>query len=287
MKKLTVLLAVLLAVSALAMSASAAAATGKEFKIPYAVTAPEIDGVIDDGEWDNALVRKLDASNVDEPTKKGAKFEGATFQWMWDDAGIYFVAEVKDTTPMATPFAPKAGSYNSKDGVQVCIYGSPTGKGSTVKTLLFYSFAPTSTTGEALIGEHFCYGTGSKGADVPANEGAVAATYSKTGYVVEGFIAKEGLAKTTPAIAFKEGTLLPLANIVLDEYDGKTTAIFTDTAWFDANTSNKYVLTKAETAGFVPEETKAPTAAATMDPIALLAAAAVLSGAVVVSKKRK
>ena len=207
---------------------------------------------------------------------------------MWDDAGIYFVAEVKDTTPMAAPFAPKGGSYNEKDGVQVCIIAEPTLTASKAKALLFYSFAPTSTTGEALIGEHFVYGTGSKGADVPASDGKVAATYSKTAYVVEGFIAKEGLAMTTPAIKFGDGTSLALANIVLDQFDGKTTAIFTDTAWFNAPDSNKYILTDDVAAGFIPQAEKAPTKApATADPIILLAAAAILSGAVVVSKKRK
>ncbi len=293
MKKLLASLMALTTVSSLAVGVSAAASTNEEFTIPFASTAPVIDGVIDEGEWDNALVRELDASNVDEPTKIGTKFEGATFHWMWDDAGIYFAAEVTDTTPMAEPYKePGVGSYNAKDAVQVCIYGDPTATGSSVKTLLFYSFAPTSTTGEALIGEHFCYGNGSTGADVPAGEGDVAATYNKgKGFVVEGFIAKEGLAKTEPSIEFGDGTSLPLANIVLDEVNGKT-SIFTDTAWFDATKSNKYILSSDETAGIeVIEEAPAAettTAAATADFVTISALAAVISLAgAVVSKKRK
>jgi len=288
MKKISIILAALCIFSAVTVASSAAASKKEEFVIPYAVTAPTIDGEIGDGEWDNALVRDLTAADVDEPTNKGAKFEGATFYWMWDEEGLYFLAEVNDKTPMKTPFAPGSGSYNAKDGVQISIYGDDKTTGSTAGTLLFYSFAPTSTDGSALIGEHFCYGTGSAGKDVPASEGDVAATYGKTGYVIEGFIAKEGLAKPKPAVDFKAGASIPLANIVLDEYDGATTAIFTDTAWFSGVESNKYILSEDETAGYV-EVADAPAGApATFDAVTLAGIAAAASAfAAYVSKKRK
>ncbi len=301
-KFLAFALCALMVTMAMTVTASAAATKNERFDIPYAVNAPTIDGVIEDGEWENALERVLTPNNVDEPTNTGFKTEGGTFLWMWDDTGVYLAATIKDTTPMSSYHRAGQGSYNAKDGVQVCIYPNGELSGSTVKTLLFYSFCPYADNGSAVMGEHFCYGTGSAGADIPANEGKIAAKYSKTSYVIEVFLSKESLTKTTPAMKFAAGTTFALANIILDDQDGSKTAIFTDTAWFSGVESNKYTLNADLTAGYVEEiveETEAPAAAAaassapkaakTADMGIVLALTALLGSSVtfVSSKRRK
>ena len=284
MKKISFFLAAICTLSAFTMTVFAAASQKESFDIPYAVTAPTIDGKKGSGEWDNALVRTLTASNVDEPTKTGAKTEGATFSWMWDDKGVYFLAEVNDTTPMSGAHKTGNGSYNAKDGIQFCIYGNNTVSGNANGTLLFYSVVPKTSDGTPAIGEHFCYGNGSAGKDVPASDAQIAAEYTDGGYVLEGFIAKESLTKPNPAVDFKAGGSFALGNIIMDEFDGKTTALFTDTAWFSGKNSNMYTLSADKKAGYVEPEA----APSTADPAILAALAALAAGAAaIVSKKRR
>lgn len=299
-KVLSLLLCAVLTVSLLSVTAFADATTKVNFEMPYCIAAPVFDGVIADGEWEGALVRVLTADNVSDPTNSGLVCQGGTFYWMWDETGLYFAADVVDKSPMADYITTGNGSYNAKDGIQVNIFPDDTVAGSTAGTLLFFSFVPTTTDGTPALGEHFCYGTGSAGADVPAGEGAIAATYSKTGYVIEGWISAASLAKMTPALKIADGVSVPLANIIMD-IDGSTQALFTDTAWFSGIDSNKYVLTTAKTAGLVEVEddeeeaaaadtaaaaAEAPKAAKTADAAVVLAIVGILGSGVVVTKKR-
>ena len=244
MKKIISLLVITVLLISSAMITSFAAGTENEkFDIPKANQAPVIDGKIDGDEWDNALVRTLTADNITDVTNTDITFQGATFRWMWDDAGMYLFAEITDTTKATTVHAPNAGSYNSGDGIQVCVYASPDGEGSNVGTLFFYSLV-IADDGNAYIGEHFVYGDGGNGQDVPAGEAAVAAVAGGSSYTIEAFIAKEAWAKSDPAIVIAEGASLPLANIIMDQNDSAQ-ALFTDTAWFSGVNSNKYTLTNA------------------------------------------
>ena len=268
MKKIVSLLVIaVLLISSAAISSFAAAAENEKFDIPKANQAPVIDGKIDGDEWDNALVRTLNADNITDVTNTDIAFQGATFRWMWDDAGMYVFAEITDATAATTVHAANAGSYNSGDGIQICVYASPDGEGSTVGTLFFYSLV-IADDGNAYIGEHFVYGDGGNGADIPASEAAVAAVAGGSSYTVEAFIAKEAWAKSDPAIVIAEGASLPLANIVMDQND-TAQALFTDTAWFSGINSNKYTLTSAS-AGHIEAEVveAAPEEAAEAAPVA-------------------
>ena len=282
MKKIISLLVIaVLLISSAAMSSFAAGTENEKFDISKANQAPVIDGKIDGDEWDNALVRTLKADNVTDVTNTDIAFQGATFRWMWDDAGMYLFAEITDATKATTVHAPNAGSYNSGDGIQVCVYAGADLEGSAVGTLFFYSLV-IADDGNAYIGEHFVYGDGGSGGDVPANEAAIAAVAGGSSYAIEAFIAKEAWAKSSPAIAIAEGASLPLANIIMDQNDSAQ-ALFTDTAWFSGINSNKYTLTNA-VAGHVeavveeaPAAAEAPAAEAA--PVAVAAPAAVQTAA--------
>lgn len=299
-KTLSFIFAAVLVISSLALSSFAAATENESFEIPKTVKAPVIDGKVDGDEWSNALVRTLTADNVTDVTNTDLAFQGATFRWMWDDAGLYLFAEINDSTESTVVHAPNVGTYNSGDGIQVCVYASDEFEGSNVTNLFFYSLIPQATDGNPYIGEHFVYGDGGSGLDVPASDAKIASVKDGSSYKIEAFIAKESWAKSDPAIVIAEGAVLPLANIVM-ENDGSTQALFTDTAWFSGINSNKYKLVNTE-AGPVeiedietpaeptPEapapETPAPTAPQTNDTLVVFVAAALIA-LVIVSVMRK
>lgn len=285
MKKFTALfICAVMLVAMCSIGVNAAASTGEAFNIPKAATAPTINGVIDGDEWDGALTRVLTADNVDDPTGANNGFEGATFYWMWDDAGMYVYIDAKDTTASAGQPAGGTGSYNSGDGAQVCIYTSGDIDGSAHATLFFFSLCPYADDGNCYIGEHFVYGTDSAGANV--DDAKIAAVDTDAGYTIEAFISKEAFAKSEPAIVIAEGCVLPLANIIMNS-DGSSQSLFTDTAWFSGINSNKYTLV-SDPAGHIDvpvEEIAAdetPAAADTTD-TAPVAAAAQTSDMIVVS----
>lgn len=282
----------------------AEAANNLKFDVPKASAPPEIDGKMTGDEWNNALVRVLTPDNVSDPANSGLVCQGATFYWMWDDAGIYVFADVKDATVSTSIPTAGTGTYNAGDGIQVCIYADPTFEGANPTQLFFYSLIPSASDGNPYIGEHFVYSDGASGKPVP--EAKLATVKTSSGYTIEAFISKDSLAKSDPPIVVKEGCVLPLANIVM-EHDGSTQGLFTDTAWFSGVNANKYTLTASITAGpaqaeEVTEEIADATAAAeTTAPAApavvpqtgdfngyiylliILSAAAVI----VISKKRK
>lgn len=299
-KALSFIFIAILVISSLSLTSLAAATENENFEIPKTVKPPVIDGKIDGDEWDNALVRVLTVDNITDVTNTDLVFQGATFRWMWDDAGLYLFAEINDSTESSVTHEPNVGSYNSGDGIQVCVYASDEFEGSNVTNLFFYSLIPQATDGNPYIGEHFVYGDGGSGLDVPASEAKIASTVSGSSYTIEAFIAKESWAKSDPAIVIAEGAVLPLANIIMDQ-DGATQALFTDTAWFSGINSNKYKLTNTE-AGPVeiedieapieptPEtpapETPAPTAPQTNDTLVVFVAAALIA-LITVSVMRK
>jgi hypothetical protein len=199
------------------------------------------------------------------------------FYYMWDDAGLYVFADIQDITT-TTPIAAGAGSYNSGDGIQVCIYADPTNEGANHGKLYFFSLIPAADDGKPYIGEHFVFGTDSAGADVPTAQ--IAAVKDGTKYTIEALIQKEAFTGSDPVITIQAGTVLPLASIIM-EHDGTEQALFTDTAWFSGVNSNKYTLSPDATAGHteIVEEVEAPTASVDTTATADAASAAPVTNA--------
>ncbi|MGN1408896.1 MAG: sugar-binding protein [Eubacteriales bacterium] len=268
MKKIftALILAAALTVSS-AVVTGAAATENEERSIPKAAVAPTIDGVITEDEWANALAIKVNADTTNAVAGSLDTCPDATYYWMWDDAGIYFFGDVKDETENGAVHTYGEGSYNSGDGIQFCIYPDTTMTGSTAFTLYFWSLV-VCADGEVGVGEHFTFGTGSQGFDVPE----VKAACTKTGnsYTIEAFLPAEVWTDSIPPLEIAEGTTFSMANVLM-EHDGITQSLMSDTAWFDGANSNKYTLTN-DVAGHVdapetePETEPAPVAEPETEP---------------------
>lgn len=247
MKKLfpSIILAAALVFSA-AVSTGAAATENEQRSIPKAATPPTIDGVITGDEWDNALAVKVNADTTNAVAGSLDTCPDATYYWMWDDAGIYFFGDVKDSTENGAVHNYGDGSYNSGDGIQFCIYPDTTMSGSDAFTLYFWSLVICSE-GEVGVGEHFTFGTGAQGFDVP--EVKAVGTKNGNDYTIEAFLPAEVWVDSIPPLEIEEGTTFSLANVLM-EHDGITQSLMTDTAWFNGASSNKYTLT-SDTAGHV------------------------------------
>lgn len=211
MKKLFSLLLASLCVVSMAVAANAGATMDEKRNIPMAATAPTIDGVISGDEWDNALTLKLNKDTCDAVAGTLDTAPDATFYWMWNYDGLYFFADVKDATAPATVHGANAGSYNSGDGIQFCIYPDVTMSGNATGDLYFWSLVVTNE-GKAEIGEHFVFGTGSAGADV--EDAVVACTQNGTNYTIEAFMPCVCWESSNMPITVVEGTTFAMTNVV-------------------------------------------------------------------------
>ena len=292
MKKLFSLLLASLCVVSMAVAANAGATMDEKRNIPMAATAPTIDGVISGDEWDNALAIKVNKDTTQAVSGTLDTCPDATFYWMWNYDGLYFFADVKDATAPATVHGPNVGSYNSGDGIQFCIYPDVTASGSNVGDLYFWSLV-VADDGNAEIGEHFVFGTGSAGADV--EDAVVACTKDGTNYTIEAFMPCVCWESSNMPITVVEGTTFAMTNVVMEQ-DGGTQSLIIDSSWFDGTTANKYTLT-TDVAGHVEApETEAevvdtvvdtPAAPQTFDAGVIAAVAAIVSAAgYAISKKR-
>lgn len=105
--------------------------------IPYASSTPVIDGIVDEGEWDNALTLSVTHDNATWFTSertytpayassalvKSQDYASATFSYMWGDEGLYLKVNVNDPTPSWTNTY--MSPNNGADGVQIVL--DPTG----------------------------------------------------------------------------------------------------------------------------------------------------------------
>ena len=251
-KTLSLLLTAICALS-MTVCAMADATNNEQREIPKAATAPTIDGKMTDDEWANALACKV---NKDTTTAVAGTLDtcpDATYYWMWDDTGLYFFGSVKDTTPNGVVHNQGDGSYNSGDGIQFCIYPDITASGSEVGTLYFWSLV-VCADGSVGVGEHFTFGTGSAGADVPAAKAV--AVKNGDSYDIEAYLPASCWESSTPPIDICEGTTFALANVVM-EHDGTNQSLMTDTAWFDGANSNKYTLVSTPAGHVEAPETEA------------------------------
>ncbi len=288
MKKLFSLLLASLCVVSLAVTAGAAATMNEQRNIPMAATAPTIDGVISGDEWDNALTVKVNKDTTDAVSGTLDTCPDATYYWMWDYSGLYFFADVKDSTAPDTVHPRNNGSYNSGDGVQFCIYPDVNGTGNAAGDLYFWSLV-VANDGNAEIGEHFVFGTTSAGADV--EDAVIACTKNGTNYTLEAFMPAVCWESSNKPIVVVEGTTFAMSNVLMEQ-DGATQSLMSDSAWFDGVTSNKYTLT-TDVAGHVdaPEVVEdvveTPAAPQTFDMGVIAAVAAIVSAAgYAISKKR-
>lgn len=292
MKKALALILTLLIFTSILSVASLAA---DNRSIPKAATAPTIDGVKSAGEWDGALECVVNSTTSTAVAGSLDTCPDAKYYYMWDDSGLYFFGTVVDTTENAIVHSQGAGSYNSGDGIQLCIYPDVTMSGSGVGDLYFWSLV-ICDDGSVGCGEHFVFGSGSAGADVP--DVKTACKVNGSNYDIEAFFPTSVWTDSNEPLKIATGTTFAMTNVVM-EADGDVQSLIIDSAWFDANESTKYTL-DTTVAGAAPAAAEEPTeedpitvveapvaetpaAAQTSD---LLVVAIIALGAVVVASKK-
>ncbi|MCL1792403.1 MAG: hypothetical protein FWG34_00885 [Oscillospiraceae bacterium] len=242
MKKfLSIILVVVLAFS-MCVPFAVSAADPRSYKVPKAATAPTLDGNINADEWKGALVVELKKGDADlfVASGDGDFFGGAVFQFMWADEGIYFsVVSNGNNDPTSVP-ATGAGSYNAGNGVQFNMYPNRDITGATTEEMFFFSYHPKTEGGAPQVGEHFVYGDGGSGQDVP--EAKIAAVMNGNDYTMEGLIPAAALAKSQVPIKVASGEKLFWNNVIMFADDGGTQGLIVDNEWFDGAYCNEYTL---------------------------------------------
>ncbi|MBQ3706663.1 MAG: hypothetical protein II889_02035, partial [Clostridia bacterium] len=214
------------------------------YNIPKADKAPTIDGVKSAGEWDDALVMRVN-KNSTAILGSTDTAPDATFYYKWNEDGLYLFANVIDETEPFIIKDPGEGSYNAGDGIQMNIYPDPEITGNPNGMMYFWSLVVNSE-GTASVGEHFTYGTGNDGSDVP--DVVAACTKDGFSYTIEAFFPVSVWQESDPPIEFKDGTVFGMTNVVMEENEGEQSLII-DSAWFNAdNTVNTYTLAPAAAA---------------------------------------
>ncbi len=253
MKRFLPLLLAALCTASFSTPVGADSTENVQYYIPKATAAPTIDGVVTEDEWNNALKLRLGEENTERLMGLVEVCPEADCYWLWDEAGIYFYGDVRDTTVSDIVHEPGKGSYNSGDGLQFCIYPDTTVIGEAPGNMYFFSLV-VNTQGEASVGDHFTYGKVHTGADVPSV--VAACTQNGASYTIEAFFPASVFAKSTTPIPMEANTTFAMTHVIM-ETNGTSQALLIDSAWFYAPEANKYTLIdRAAGAGTV--ETEAP-----------------------------
>ncbi len=242
MKKTLTLLLISLCTLSLATFTNGTSTEYEQFHIPKAITPPVIDGIMAEGEWDNALQRPLTAENTEFIVGHTDILPTANCYWLWDEAGLYFFGDVSDETASEILHAAGNGSYNSGDGLQFCIYPDTAVIGEAPGNMYFYSLV-VNEDGGASVGEHFTFGTVHSGADVP--DVSAACTTDGANYTIEAFFPASCQAKTATPITMTAGTTFAMTHVIMDA-DGTRQSLIIDSAWFYAPAANKYTLVDSD-----------------------------------------
>jgi len=229
MKRILALVLALMCAFSMIVVVSAVHTENASYKIPKTDKAPEIDGKLDEGIWDKALVRELNPDTTTNRTpEKGTECPDSKFYYLWDDEGIYLFAQVDDQTAPRSYHTQGAGAYNNFDGIQMNIYTAQ--MGMTPSKGYFWSLG-IDTDGEPVCGEHMVFGGGT-GADVLDVE--VACTLDDSAYTIEAFFPKSvwETTKVSPQLTLKPGTTFFMTNIVMnDSTSAGSTALHHDSAF--------------------------------------------------------
>jgi len=249
MKKITAIVLVLFLVATLGTGVMAVEPSVKHslnYEIPKTAAAPAIDGNFTPAKWAGALVidwtgnPDLFMCNQDD-TKKDCS---ATFYFVWDEKGIYFAADVKDSTRSEVRPEVDEG-YNKGDGPQFFIYA---GEGAWPSDVAGFTFHPERANGTPGVWEHFAIGAEDTAAKIASKFKA-----DGSGYIVEGMMPASTLLKTPTPFKLEAGTKFPMVNALMDETGEAQYNIF-DGAWLDQSLDdmNKYTLSANVAHGKAP-----------------------------------
>ena len=230
------------------------------FEIPKAITPPVIDGAFGDGEWNNALTIDMGASKLNFVVDANPDLgEGSKFCFMWDDAALYYIAQVEDNS--VPEIVPAYGdALNSGDGIQFGVFGPTGAPGGDGSGHLFFSCHPKTDNGQPDCFEHFNI------AEQIANDkyGAkIASTFqTASAYTVEGSIPWSVFATIyangfVDEIKGVEGQVLRISNVIM-EANGSDQSLAHTCGWFNFDETDYYTLVNTPAGYEPPVETAAP-----------------------------
>ena len=239
MKKIIAgMLSVIICFSLLAVNASAST---DKIMIPYAITAPNIDGNGNDDIWKDAYKETLNplvaakAGNFVQEKGNTSGAASADISVLWNEKGLYFKFVVDDPTQSFALDLPN-NQLNSMDGVQFVI--DPLYKRfSSVNNCAFcFTFVPYTCPRESGVGqvptgpcswfEHWQWVgiTSSIGVEMACklvsrpddNNDGLDQVILVSGYTIEAFIPVEALNLNEKIPQFKEHTVIGIGFMLLD-----------------------------------------------------------------------
>lgn len=226
MKKLvSLLLAAILALTALSVFAGAVDGTAPAADVEIAYGTPVIDGTID-AVWNSAKIYKYD--KYDYVAKAEVTYEPGQFRFLWDENYIYALFEINDTT-LAPDEAIVSGQWYTRDGIALTICPSEDNTNDTAadSKRSFWFIIRTNGTGPnystvnkaVFITEDEATYAGGNG-DVPADKAMFRVSKNSSGYVIEMKlnIAAAGVSvgKTKPDDTVKTNVIAGAADFKLE-----------------------------------------------------------------------
>jgi len=193
------------------------AGTAADLEVPFATTAPVIDGVLNPNEWDNAMALEVVWPDIDTSPKDAEVWYGvapasaddfsATWYMKWDASNLYVAVSVYDSTPA---FIDSSGWYNDQDCMQIELDLTQTQPAIMNGTSAIYDFTAETFDGiGATVARH--YG-GAKSGNFTAPELAAisaASTLVTDGYIIEAALPWSVLDHTglgyTPSVGDTHG----------------------------------------------------------------------------------
>ncbi len=204
--------------------------TGTEtFKIPYAETAPTIDGKIDTAEWEGAEWVDLTQTGINWLMPADGNDIGASYGlMMWDETNIYLAFDIRDTT--ATTYQ----DNDSNDGVEFLMYSSADDTSS------FYAAMYPNAGGQKKI----------KFNGNEENGGTMEAKLYDSNYVIEASIPWAETSKAPAALVSGANAFIDIRvrNFAADESTGNSDKQlgygFSAGSKWSGNQKDTYTLTK-------------------------------------------
>ena len=217
-------------------------ATGAR-NIPKTATAPTIDGTKDGTEWNNALEVDISKDKMMyglDKEDKNSKLGDSKIYFMWDDAGLYYLADVTDgSKPASAPAF--GGPLNSGDGIQLNVYASGTSEYLEGTQTMFFSMHPKTSNGQADSYEHFTIKGQLEGAQQKATFGSDGTSYVLEGMIPWSVFIKAKVNGYQGNFNGEAGQSIWMMLVIMD-MNGSQQYLLSDTQWATPSQTNEYVL---------------------------------------------
>lgn len=207
-----------------------------DYMIPYNVVTPQIDGVLQSGEWDDALavpvgydafVTNGEGTDLLNSTPSASDIS-ATYYFKWDETYLYMAFAVVDDTLVWRNNYP--GPYNGQDVVQICF--NPNDNAAATFTSDAWILDVAAETANAYGADIYRHTM-----DLPVDPNLVVSEIGD-GYVIEAAVEWQYLIYRDAAAGDSHGLGLMIVDVdatsaesLLTDFGDGQNVIATPTAW--------------------------------------------------------